>query len=132
MGSELLMLSAKRGSEWAWQSTGFLFLLSFFLLITVTLLTPPESEKTLVHFYEKCRPPGLWKRIRSKASAPAEAKPSLGRLVLASLLGIASCLGLVVMTNSLFAGSWTLFAFGALGFALFGFWLINRILIKEL
>lgn len=112
-----------------WQSTGFLFLLSFFILITVTLLTPPESEKTLVRFYERCRPPGLWKRIRLKASAPAVAESSLGHLVFDSLLGIASCLGLVVMTNSLFAGSWTLFAFGTLGFSLFGFWLIKRILI---
>jgi Na+/proline symporter len=114
-----------------WQSTGFLFLLSFFVLIIVTLLTPPESEDTLVRFYERCRPPGLWKKIRLRAGEPAKAQPSLGHLVFDSILGIGSCLGLVVLTNSLFAGSGTLFALGALGFAFFGFWLIKRILIKE-
>jgi SSS family solute:Na+ symporter len=113
-----------------WQSTGFLFLLSFFVLIIVTLITPPESEETLVRFYERCRPPGLWKRIRLRASAPAVAEPSLGHLVFDSILGIASCLGLVVLTNSLFAGSWILFALGTLGFVLFAFWLIKRILLK--
>jgi hypothetical protein len=100
-------------------------------LIIATLITPPESEETLVRFYERCRPPGLWKRIRLRASAPAVAEPSLGHLVFDSILGIASCLGLVVLTNSLFARSWTLFALGTLGFVLFGFWLIKRILIKE-
>jgi hypothetical protein len=114
-----------------WQSTGFLFLLSFFLLTAVTLLTPPESEETLLRFYESCRPPGLWKRIRARASTAAEAEPSLGHLVLDGALGIACCLGLVVLTNSLFAGSWALFASGALGFGVFGYWLIKRILITR-
>jgi Na+/proline symporter len=114
-----------------WQSTGFLFLLSFFLLTAVTLLTPPESEETLLRFYESCRPPGLWKRIRARASTAAEAEPSLGHLVLDDALGIACCLGLVVLTNSLFAGSWALFASGALGFGGFGYWLIKRVLITR-
>ena len=45
------------------------------------------------------------------------------------LLGIASCLGLVVMTNSLFAGDWTLFIVGTMGCGLFGYWLIKRIFV---
>jgi Na+/proline symporter len=109
-----------------WQSTGFLFLLSLILLIGVSLLTPPESEETLVRFYERCRPPGLWKRIRVRAGVAVEDEPSLGYLVVNCLLGIAACFGLVVMTNSFFAGSWTLFALGATGFSLFGFGLIKR------
>jgi SSS family solute:Na+ symporter len=114
-----------------WQSTGFLFLLSFFLLITVTLLTRPESEETLLHFYERCRPPGLWKKIRARAGATGESEPSLRHLVFDGVLGIVCCLGLVVLTNSLFAGSGALFASGALGFGVFGYWLIKRVLITR-
>jgi Na+/proline symporter len=114
-----------------WQSTGFLFLLSFFILITVSLLTPPESEETLIRFYERCRPPGLWRRIRLQAGASAEAEPSLGHLIFDSVLGIASCLGLVVLTNSLFAQAWILAALGGLGFILLGLWLVRRILIPN-
>jgi Na+/proline symporter len=114
-----------------WQSTGFLFLLSITLLITVSLLTPPESEETLVRFYERCRPPGLWRKIRAKAGPSSEGGQPIGRLVASCLLGIASCLGLVVMTNSLFAGDWTLFILGALGFGQFGYWLIRRILVAR-
>ena len=114
-----------------WQSTGFLFLLSLALLIAVSLLTPPESEETLVRFYERCRPPGLWKKIRPKAAPSTEGGQPIGHLVVSCLLGIASCLGLVVMTNSLFAGDWTLFGLGGLGFGLFGYWLINRIFVTR-
>ena len=49
-----------------WQSTGFLFLLSIALLVSVSSLTRAESEETLIRFYERCRPPGLWRRIRQK------------------------------------------------------------------
>jgi len=33
------------------------------------------------------------------------------------------------MTNSLFASDWVLFAAGAWGFSLFGYWLIKRIFV---
>jgi len=112
-----------------WQSTGFLFLVSVVLLVAVSLLTRPESEETLGRFYERCRPPGLWGAFRRKSAPSRDLEPSFGRLAVNSLLGIASCLGLVVMTNSLFASDWTLFAGGALGFSLFGFWLIRRIFV---
>jgi len=114
-----------------WQSTGFLFLLSLTLLTAVSLLTPPESEETLVRFYERCRPPGLWRRIRQEAGPSMEGGQPIGQLVVSCLLGIASCLGLVVMTNSLFARDWTLFILGALGFGLFGYWLIKRIFVTR-
>jgi solute:Na+ symporter, SSS family len=42
-----------------WQGLGLLFVLSFVLLLAVTLLTPPESNETLLTFYARCRPPGL-------------------------------------------------------------------------
>ncbi|MEW5901554.1 MAG: hypothetical protein AB1715_08855, partial [Acidobacteriota bacterium] len=112
-----------------WQSTGFLFLLSLFFLITVSLLTPPESEEILVRFYERCRPPGLWKKIRARAAPPAERERTMGQLIVDCGLGVASCLGLVVMTNSLFAASWMLFSLGGAGFAVSGYFLIRRVLI---
>jgi len=111
-----------------WQSAGMLFLLSNIVLITVTLLTPPESDETLTEFYKRCRPPGLWGRIRKNISLPEQNDPSFRHLVFDSLLGILACLGLVVATNSLFAGTWRLMALG-LGSAIgFGAWLIHRVL----
>jgi len=114
-----------------WQSTGFLFILSVTLLIAVSLLTRPESEETLVRFYERCRPPGIWRTIRRKAAPSEKSEPPIGRLAVNCLLGIAFCLGLVIMTNSLFASDWVLFAAGALGFGLFGYWLIKRIFVER-
>jgi SSS family solute:Na+ symporter len=114
-----------------WQSTGFLFLLSILLLTAVSLLTPPEPEKTLVRFYKRCRPPGFWRKVRMKADPPLPGGPSLGYLGLNCLLGIASCLGLVVLTNSLFAGDWLRSILGASGFALFGCGLIRRVLMPK-
>jgi Na+/proline symporter len=114
-----------------WQSTGLLFLLSTILLTAVSLLTPPESKETLVRFYERCRPPGLWKKVRLIADPSLPCGPSTGYLGLNCLLGIASCLGLVVMTNSLFAGDRAHFILGACGFGLFGYGLIKRVLMSE-
>jgi len=114
-----------------WQSTGFLFLLSIALLISVSLFTRAESEETLIRFYERCRPPGLWRKIRQKTAPFPEGVQPLGRLAVSCILGIASCLGLVIMTNSLFARDWTLCLAGGLGFGLLGYWLIRRILVAS-
>jgi Na+/proline symporter len=112
-----------------WQSTGFLFLLSIGVLILVSLLTPAEPEETLVRFYERCRPPGLWKKVRRKAGPSAGEEQTMGQIAVSCLLGVFSCLGLVVMTNSLWARDWPLFLAGFLGFGLFGWWLIRRIFV---
>jgi Na+/proline symporter len=114
-----------------WQSTGFLFLLSIAVLTVVSLLTPAESEETLVRFYERCRPPGLWKKIRAKGGPAGEGEQPIGRLAVSCLLGIFSCLGLVVMTNSLWARDWPLSLAGFLGFGLFGWWLVKRIFVAR-
>jgi len=95
----------------------------------VTLLTPPESKETLVNFYERCRPPGLWKPVREKAHLSQTGDPSLGHLVFDCVLGTAACFGLVVATNSMFAGTWSVFTVGLIAAAGFGIWLIKRILI---
>jgi len=114
-----------------WIGTGFLFLLSFAVLITVPLLTPAESRETLVGFYRKCRPPGLWKGIREEAGPPPEGEPSTGHLVVDSAVGIAACLGLVLATNALFAGSWGTAAAGGTVFIVLGSLLLRRVLIKS-
>jgi SSS family solute:Na+ symporter len=112
-----------------WQGTGLLFLASNATLILVTLLTPPESREILVNFYERCRPPGLWKPVREKARLSQTGDPSLGRLLFDCALGTAACFGLVVATNSMFAGARSVFAGGMIAAVGFGTWLIRRILI---
>jgi Na+/proline symporter len=114
-----------------WVGTGFLFALSFVTLFTVTLLTPAESKETLLRFYEKCRPPGLWKRIRQEAGPAPEGEPSTGHLVADSVIGVAACLGLVLATNGLFAGSWPTAAVGGAAFIVLGSLLLRRVLIKN-
>jgi SSS family solute:Na+ symporter len=114
-----------------WVGTGLLFALSFVTLVAVTFLTPPESRETLVRFYRKCRPPGLWKGIREEAGPSSDGEPSTGHLVLDSLVGVAACLGLVLATNAVFAGSWAGAALGGAAFLGLGYLLLRRVLIKS-
>jgi SSS family solute:Na+ symporter len=114
-----------------WVGTGFLFALSFVTLFTVTLLTPAESKETLLRFYKKCRPPGVWKKIREEAGPAPEGEPSMGHLVADSVIGIAACLGLVLATNGLFAGSWLTASIGGAAFLVLGSLLLRRVLIKS-
>ncbi len=113
-------------SQPIWQGLGILFVLSFVVLIGVTLLTPPESKETLLRFYERCRPPGLWKPIR-ELSGNRPSGPATGHLVFDCVLGIAACLGLVLATNSLFVGAWGVFTTSAVVCALATTWLLFRI-----
>ncbi|MCX6928612.1 MAG: sodium:solute symporter [Verrucomicrobia bacterium] len=76
-----------------WQGLGLLFGLSFVVLIVITLLTPAESEETLARFYERCRPPGLWRHVRERAGlAELDAVP-VGPLIANSVLGVLACFG---------------------------------------
>jgi Na+/proline symporter len=111
-----------------WVGTGMLFAASSVTLLLVSLLTRPERMETLVGFYERCRPPGAWGPVKNKVSLATSGEPSLGHLVVDSLIGITACLGLVVATNALFAGSWLAVGAGAAAAGGFGFWLIRRIL----
>lgn len=108
-----------------WEGLGLLFGLSFVVLIGVTLLTPAESQETLTQFYKRCRPPGLWGKIRSQ-TASEDAPPAIGSLIFNSILGIVACLGLTVATNAIFVGQWwkVVCGFGLGGIA--AAWLIRR------
>ena len=111
-----------------WQATGFLFLLSFAVLLVVTALTPPESDETLIRFYERCHPPGLWKRIRGMSHVPPNDDVPTGRLVLDCGIGVVASLGLVVATNAVFARAWVTAGLGATLAAVSSAVLLKRIL----
>ena len=86
-----------------WQGLAILFGLSFIILILITFLTPAEDRSKLKSFYERCRPIGWWGPIRREL-AP-ELQPDKRNLLINSALGIGTALGLVLFTNSLFAGA---------------------------
>jgi hypothetical protein len=105
-----------------------LFGLSFLVLITVTLLTPPESKETLKRFYTRCRPPGFWGPIRCEVPPDLGIERSQKRMWIDSLLGILSCLGLVLATNAVYVGDWPRFGASIAVCAGLGCWLLRRIL----
>jgi hypothetical protein len=55
----------------------------------------------------------------------------MGHLVADSVIGIAACLGLVLATNGLFAGSWLTASIGGAAFLVLGSLLLRRVLIKS-
>ncbi len=113
-----------------WQGLGLLFGLSVVVLVVVTLLTPPESKATLQAFYRRCRPPGFWKPISDEVILPETGEPTTGQLLLDSMLGIVSSLGLVLATNALFVSDWTRFTVSTLVCLGTGIWLLRRVLRK--
>lgn len=113
-----------------WQGLGLLFGLSLLVLFAVTWLTPPESKETLKSFYARCRPPGFWSPIRDELNLPDTGEPTVGELLLDSLLGIMASLGLVVATNAVFVGDWPRFFMSIIIGLLTGAGLLRRILRK--
>jgi Na+/proline symporter len=110
-----------------WQGLGLLFVLSFVVLLTVTLLTPPESQETLQRFYARCRPPGFWSPIRRLTPLPANGEPTGGRMLGDAVLGILASLGLVLATNAIFVGDWIRFGVSLAGCVVTGGWLLRRL-----
>jgi solute:Na+ symporter, SSS family len=111
-----------------WQGLALLFASSLVVLITVTLLTPPESNETLKRFYARCRPPGLWGRIRGQVNIEPNGEPGPGRLLADSLLGIVAALGLVLATNAVFVGDWPRLIVSLAGGGIAAAWLLKRML----
>lgn len=110
-----------------WQGLGLLFGLSFIVLTTVTLCTPPERAEVLERFYARCRPPGWWRPVLARTGAPALGGVGTRRLVIDSTLGILCCLGLVLATNATFVSSWIVLALGLTMAVVFGGWLVYRV-----
>ncbi|MBN1490874.1 MAG: sodium:solute symporter [Phycisphaerae bacterium] len=111
-----------------WQGLGLLFGLSFIVLFTVTLLTPPESRETLKRFYARCRPPGFWGPIAREIGEPVGEIMPTRRLAFDAALGVFACLGLVLATNAVFVLDWTRTLAGAAMAGVLGTWLISRML----
>jgi Na+/proline symporter len=114
-----------------WQGLGFLFGLSFVVLVAVTLLTPPESKETLKRFYARCRPPGFWKPISDEVKLEDIGEPTTGEMFVESILGIVASLGLVLATNAVFVGDWPRFFASLAGCLVTATWLLRRILLKS-
>jgi Na+/proline symporter len=55
-----------------WHGFLLLFGMGVVVIILVTYLFPPESEETLLKFYLRCRPPGLWRPVARHASADVQ------------------------------------------------------------
>ena len=114
-----------------WQGLGLLFGLSIVVLVTVTLLTPPESKETLKRFYARCRPPGFWKPISDEVPLPDTGEPTTLEMFVDSILGIVSSLGLVLATNAVFVGDWPRFFVSIAVCVITAVWLLRRILLKS-
>ena len=80
-----------------------LLVTAFASQIIITLLTPPEKMDKLKKFYLKCRPPGFWGPVAKQLEIPHEVAPK--KMLWQSFLGIATCVGMVIVTNSIFTGN---------------------------
>jgi solute:Na+ symporter, SSS family len=109
-----------------WEGLVILFGLSFLVLILITLVTPPESKETLIGFYNCCRPPGFWRRIRTSSELAQVETPSLVPILINSVLATLACLGLVLGTNALFVKDWVRVTWSLASAGLLAGWLIRR------
>jgi len=89
-----------------WHGLGLLFVLSFVVLLAVTLATPPESPDTLRTFYDRCQPPGFWGPVRRANGLALHNDSSIWSQVVNSGIGILACLSMVVATNAVFVSDW--------------------------
>ncbi len=104
-----------------------LLLMSIVILIIITLLTPAESQETLERFYGKCKPPGLWRKVRENAKNKISVDESNNGIFIKSVYGIGACSCICITTNLAFIESWTFFSLGLLGSLIFGYLLLRQI-----
>ncbi len=91
-----------------WQGFLLIFGAGWVAIVTVTLLTPPESREVLENFYRLCRPPGLWGEITRVLPAPERqaARIELRRDIYECVLGIVFCATSTAATAQFFALHW--------------------------
>jgi hypothetical protein len=109
-----------------WQGTGMLFLIALITIISVTWLTPKESDKTLEAFFTRCRPVAGWKEFLADHHDLPPVNISLRAQVVDCILGIIACLGMAMATNAVFVKNWPVAIGGFLCSVLFGGFLIKR------
>lgn len=91
-----------------WQGFLLTFGLGWVVILTVTLLTPPEKKEVLEKFYRLCRPPGFWSeftRILPEGERHA-LRRELRKDITECALGLVACLGGVATTANLFGRHW--------------------------
>ncbi len=91
-----------------WHGFLLIFALGWVVILTVTLLTPPEDRAVLEHFYSLCKPPGMWGEI-TRVLPPAERKARDAELrndIVECALGMIFCFGGVAATSCLFGRHW--------------------------
>lgn len=76
-----------------WQGFLMIFGAGWVVIITVTMLTPPEGREVLENFYRLCRPPGLWGEITRVLPVEERqaARAELCRDIYECALGIIFC-----------------------------------------
>ena len=89
-----------------WHGLGLLFVLSFLVLVGITLATPAESPDTLRRFYERCRPPGFWGPVRRAMGGEANTEPPIWPQLVNAGVGVLACLSMVIATNAVFVSDW--------------------------
>ena len=108
-----------------WQGFLLLFGLGWLVIVTVTLLTPPESPAVLQEFYRRCRPPGFWGKIAEVVPGTDRRKlrAELWSDIYECALGILFCTASVAGTANLFGRHWLAgagwIAVGSVGFFIF-------------
>jgi len=112
-----------------WQGLAILFGLSFLVLILISILTKPEEKSILKSFYERCRPIGWWGPVRNEISGKIITNRK--ELLINSCLGIGAALGLVLFTNSIFAGQTIILIFGIMLSLILGYLLIRKLQDKS-
>lgn len=91
-----------------WQGFLLLFVAGWLVILIVTLLTRPEKKETLINFYKRCQPPGLWGPITKEFSIDERKriKKETSNDLIDCFLGILLCGGATVIMTSLFAKNW--------------------------
>lgn len=88
-----------------WQGFLILFGLGLVTIITVSLVTRPESPEVLRDFYTRARPPGFWGPVRAGLDAEARdrAREEARTDLVSALSALALCASMVVALGAFFA-----------------------------
>ncbi|MFA5031951.1 MAG: sodium:solute symporter [bacterium] len=111
-----------------WQGFLLLFVAGWLVILIVTLLTKPEKKETLINFYKRCQPPGLWGPITKEFSLEERTriKKETSNDLIDCFLGILLCGGATVIMTSLFGKHWVLLGVSTLVSAVAIILFINR------
>ena len=91
-----------------WEGFLLLFGSGWLVIVTVTLVTPPEAKATLEEFYRRCKPPGFWGGVVQ--AVPGGERARMREEFRGDLwecgYGITFCTASVASTSNLFGRHW--------------------------